>query len=77
MKFTAKDPSTGFVHSLEAKPEKYNGEQGYRIFYDNGSSFFIANKLGTWRVTDDHFADVGFLENIGLAIEHHYQSNNS
>jgi hypothetical protein len=74
MKFTAKDPSTGLIHLLEAKPEKYNGEQGYRILYETGSSFFIANKYGCWRVMDDHYADVGFLENIGLAIEHHYSS---
>ena len=72
MKFTAKDPSTGIMHALEAKPEKYNGEQGYRILYENGSNFFIANKYGTWRLMDDHFADAGFLENIGLAIEHRY-----
>ena len=74
MKFKAKDPSTGLIYSLEAKPEKYNGEQGYRILYENGSSFFIANKYGCWRLMDDHYADVGFLENIGLAIEHNYSS---
>lgn len=70
MKLSVTDPSTGLLHLLEAKPEKYNGEQGYRMFYENGSNFFIANKYGCWRVMDDHLVDASFLENIGLAIEH-------
>ncbi|HYK77753.1 MAG TPA: hypothetical protein VEV16_12320 [Daejeonella sp.] len=70
MRLSVTDPSTGYLHHLEATPEKRHGEQGYRIIYENGSNFFIANKYGSWRIMDDHHVDSIFLENIGLAIEH-------
>jgi hypothetical protein len=69
MKIAVKDPTTGALHQLEAKPESYLGSHGFRIFRENGSSFFIANRAGTWRVGDDHHVDPDFLINIGLALE--------
>jgi hypothetical protein len=69
MKITVKDPSTGVVLPLEARPESYHHEQGYRIFYPGGSSFLISCKLGAWRALDDHHVDADLLVQIGLAIE--------
>lgn len=69
MKFTITDPSTQMSLLLEVKPESYHNEVGYRIIYPNGSSFFISNKLGTWRAADGHNVDPELLIRIGLAIE--------
>lgn len=54
---------------LQARPERYNGEQGYRIISEYGSNFFISNKYGSWRLADDHHVDPLLLEQVGLAIE--------
>ena len=69
MQIEVKDPQTGALLQLEAKPEQVKGEHGYRIRHPNGSGFFIANRAGTWRSADDHFVDPEFLVNIGLALE--------
>ena len=69
MKLTVTDPSTGIPLQLDVKPDRLEAEAGYRITYMNGSSFFISNKLGTWRVADDHHVDPDLLVEIGLAIE--------
>lgn len=69
MKITVKDPSTGAILPLEASPEHHHQEQGYRIIYPNGSSFFISNRLGAWRSADDHHVDPDLLVEIGIAIE--------
>jgi hypothetical protein len=69
MRFTVKEPSTGVPLQLEARPERFNGEQGYRILSDYGSNFFITNRYGVWRVGDDHHIEPELLEIIGLAIE--------
>ncbi|MDB4919389.1 hypothetical protein [Mucilaginibacter sp.] len=69
MHLEVKDPSTGALLRLEAKPEQIAGEHGFRIRHPNGSSFFIANRSGTWRSADDHAIDEEFLVNIGLAME--------
>lgn len=69
MKFTIKDPSNGMLLLLEARPEQYHHELGYRIIYPNGSSFFIVSKFGTWRPADDHPVAPELLVQVGLAIE--------
>ncbi|MBE9584774.1 hypothetical protein IM792_09980 [Mucilaginibacter sp. JRF] len=69
MKITVKEPSTGALLNLDAKPEKLNGAQGYRIQHENGSSFFISHSAGTWRSGDSHHIEPEFLVNIGLALE--------
>lgn len=70
---TVTDPATGEFLQFEAKPEKYNGEQGYRIFFKTGVNFFISNKYGAWRSLDSHHVDPALLNNIGMAIEERYQ----
>lgn len=69
MKLEVKDPSTGALLSLQAKPESFNGLHGYRILHDNGSGFLIVNKSGKWQSADDHHVEADFLVNIALALE--------
>ena len=69
MKIEVKDPSTGALLDLDAKPERHHGLHGFRIRHANGSSFFISNRSGTWEPADSHHLDAGFLINIGLALE--------
>ena len=69
MEIEVKDPSTGALLHLHAKPEHFEGMHGFRISHPNGSGFFIANKGGVWRSADDHHVDNDFLANIGLALE--------
>ena len=69
MKIAVKDPSTGALLNAEARPEKYNGIQGYRILHQNGSNFFIFNRSGAWRQGDSHHLEPALLANIGMAIE--------
>jgi hypothetical protein len=71
MQIQVKEPSTGALIQLEAKPEQLKGEHGFRIRHPNGSGFFITNRLGAWRSADDHFVEHEFLINIGLALEGH------
>jgi hypothetical protein len=71
MQIEVKEPTTGALLQLNAKPEHFKGMQGFRIIHPNGSNFFIANRSGTWRSADDHHIDADFLINIGLALEGH------
>ena len=71
MQIEVKDPATGALLLLEAKPERYLGKQGYRIRHPNGSGFLIINRLGAWRSADDHRVEPELLANIGLALEGH------
>lgn len=69
MQFTVPDSSKGIYLTLEAVPEKFNGEMGYRIFLPNKTNFFISSKYGAWRVLDDHPVNPELLEAIGAALE--------
>jgi len=71
MDIEVKDPDTGALLQLDAKPEQLEGIHGFRIRHPNGSGFFIANRSGTWRAADDHHINAHFLTNIGLALEGH------
>lgn len=75
MKFTITDPLTGMPVLLEARPQSFHHEPGFRIIYPNGSGFFICNKFGTWHAADDHHVDPDLLVQIGLAIEHCHEDN--
>ncbi|WP_374164326.1 hypothetical protein [Arcticibacter sp. MXS-1] len=69
MRLKVTDPTTGVALFMEAKPDRLHNEQGYRITSPNGSTFFISNRLGTWRCEDSHLIDPLLLANIGIAIE--------
>jgi hypothetical protein len=65
MDIQVKDPSTGALLLLEARPERYRGEHGFRIRHPNGSGFLVVNRSGSWRVADDHHIEADFLVNTG------------
>ncbi|MDB5157203.1 MAG: hypothetical protein JWR50_1910 [Mucilaginibacter sp.] len=69
MDIEVKDPATGALLRLDARPEQVKGIHGFRIRHPNGSGFFITSTSGTWRSGDDHHIDTDFLVNIGLALE--------
>lgn len=69
MKIEVKDPATGALLNLDAKPERYHDLRGFRIRHKNGSSFFITNSSGKWQPADHHHIEPDFLINIGLALE--------
>jgi hypothetical protein len=69
MEINVKDPKTGALLQLNAKPEQVHGVHGFRIRHPNHSGFFIANRGGVWRVMDDHHIEPEMLANIGLALE--------
>jgi hypothetical protein len=71
MQIEVKDPATGAILQLDAKPEQHLGEHGYRIRHPNGSGFLVVNRSGAWRSADDHHVDTALLTNIGLALEGH------
>jgi hypothetical protein len=71
MQIEVKDPMTGALMQLEAKPVRHMAEYGYRIYHPNGSGFLIVYRSGTWRSGDDHHVDSALLTNIGLALEGH------
>jgi len=68
MNIEVKDPVTGALLPMEARPENLYGQHGFRILHPNGSSFFIVNRSGAWRSGDDHHVDVDMLSNIGIAL---------
>jgi hypothetical protein len=69
MDIQVKDPDTGALLALNARPEQYRGIHGFRITRPNGAGFFIISRSGAWRSVDDHRIDTGLLINIGLALE--------
>jgi len=69
MEIKVKDPETGALQLLQAKPEQRHGVHGFRVRYPNHSGFFIGNRGGAWRVMDDHHVEPELLVNIGLALE--------
>jgi hypothetical protein len=72
MRFTVTDPGTGENLQLEAIPEVYNGENGYRIFFEDKSSIIIGY-TDNWKVLDSHLIQPELVEIIGLAIREREQ----
>jgi len=71
MQLPVKDPATGAQLLLEAKPEKWHGEQGFRIRHPNGSGFWISARSGAWQAEDGQPVDRDLLINIEIALAHH------
>ncbi len=69
MQFTVPDEAKGIYLTVEAVPERFNNETGYRIFFPNKTNCFISSRYGTWRVLDDHPVNPELLQAIGAAIE--------
>jgi len=71
MKITIKEPITGNALDLNAEPEDYNGEQGWRIMYPSSDSFVIIQKNGEWKVVDENDFNPEIVEAIGNALHEH------
>jgi len=69
MQIQVKDPATGALLLLDAKPEKWHGEHGFRIRHANGSGFWMTSRSGTWQTEHGYQVNSGLLVNIGLALE--------
>lgn len=68
MRIRVKEPVTGTDLDLNAEPEDYNGEQGWRIIFPSKDSFVIVYKNGDWAVMDDDTVNPEIVETIGKAV---------
>jgi hypothetical protein len=68
MIITVKEPATHTDIELDAQPEDYNGEQGWRILSPEKESFVMVEKNGSWNVMDDTDINPEFLDAIGQAL---------
>lgn len=68
MIITVKEPATHTDIQLDAQPEDYNGEQGWRILSPEKDSFVMVEKNGQWNVMDDADINPDFLDAIGQAL---------
>ena len=68
MKVTIKEPQTEREMDLNAEPEDYNGEQGFRIVFPSMDSFVMVQKNGEWNVMDDDTINPELINAIGEAL---------
>jgi len=68
MRIRITEPVTDTEIDLDAEPEDYNGEQGWRIIYPSKDSFVIIYKDGEWNVMDDENLNPEIIETIGKAL---------
>lgn len=75
MRITLKDSVTGADIVLDARPEDYNGEQGWRILFPEKDSFVMVERDGEWHVMDDEDLNPEMVAAIGNAIRPHSRYN--
>ena len=68
MRITIKEPLTKGDLNLDARPEDYNGEQGWRIIFPEKDSFVIVQQNGEWNVMDEPDINPELVANIGKAL---------
>jgi len=68
MKLTIKEPATDTELELNAEPEDYNGEQGWRIVSPDKDSFVVVQKEGEWHVMDESDVNPELIKAIGEAL---------
>lgn len=68
MRIKIKEPVTNGELDLDARPEDYNGEQGWRIIFPEKDSFVIVQKEGEWNVMDESDINPQLIEAIGNAL---------
>lgn len=71
MKITIKEPVTDTEMELDAQPEDYNGEPGWRILFPEKDSFVIARKNGEWQVMDEKDINPEIVRAITDALRPH------
>ena len=68
MRIKINDPLTNTELNLDARPEDYNGEQGWRILFPEKDSFVIVQKDGEWNVMDETDINPQLVEAIGKGL---------
>ena len=68
MRITIKEPVTNNNLNLDARPEDYNGEQGWRIIFPEKDSFVVVQKDGEWNVMDESDINPALIDAIGKAL---------
>ena len=68
MRIKINEPITHTDLHLDAVPEDYNGEQGWRILFPEKDSFVIVQKNGDWQVMDDNDINPQLVDAIGKAL---------
>lgn len=68
MRIKIKEPVTNSALNLDARPEDYNGEQGWRIIFPEKDSFVIVQRDGEWNVMDESDINPQLIEAIGNAL---------
>ena len=53
---------------LDARPEDYNGQQGWRIIFPEKDSFVMVQNSGEWNVMDESDLNPELIEAIGKAL---------
>ena len=68
MRIKINEPVSQTLLNLNALPEDYNGEQGWRILFPEKDSFVIVQKNGEWQVMDDSDINPQLIEAIAKAL---------
>jgi hypothetical protein len=68
MRIKINEPLTNTEVNLDARPEDYNGEQGWRILFPEKDSFVIVQKNGDWQVMDEIDINPRLVDAIGKAL---------
>jgi hypothetical protein len=75
MEITIKEPATGEPIRLDAQPEEYNDELGWRIFYPKKDSFLIARENGGWKAMDETDMNPELIDAIAAALHENGEYN--
>ena len=75
MRITIKEAVTNADVDLDAQPEDYNGEQGFRIVFPDKDSFVMVEKNGEWQVVDEEDVNPNLVEAIAQALKTHSRYN--
>lgn len=77
MEITIKEPATGEQIRLDAQPEEYNNELGWRIFYPEKDSFLIARENGSWKAVDESDINPELIGAIADSLRENEEYNGS
>lgn len=75
MRITVKEAVTNADIELDAQPEDYNGEQGWRIVFPDKDSFVIVERNSEWQVVDEEDVNPEFVEAVAQALKPHARYN--
>lgn len=71
MKISIKDPETDIILNCEAFAAENEQEQGWSVLLPKGSSIFITEQQGEWKVRHDGTVNLKLVDELGIAITNH------